>query len=68
MRVLEQIPKIVAMIAGATSRHIFHVAQRTAESNERLAQPPDNTRKDGAGEGESLAQPVKRAHPAVWPV
>jgi hypothetical protein len=68
MRVLEQIPKIVAKVAGATSRHIFPVVQRTAESNERLAERSDNSRKDGAGEGESLAQPAKRTHPAVWPV
>ncbi len=68
MRVLEQIPKIVAKVAGATSRHISHVAQRIAESNERLAEPPDNTRKGGTGESESLAQPAKRTHPAVWPV
>lgn len=68
MRVLEQIPKIVAKVAGATSRHISRVAQKIAESNERLAEPPDNARKYGTGESESLAQPAKRTHPAVWPV
>jgi hypothetical protein len=70
MRVLEQIPKIVAKIASATSRHILRVAQGTAESNERPGGPAESLPKDmkSVGEGENGGPSAKRMQPAVWPI